>query len=77
MFAVRRYLVFISIVSSLLLLTACQGDSPSAEGSGSRSMAKNFQWLPLYGDGANDSSGVIARVGNIEIPAWDRELYLV
>jgi hypothetical protein len=76
MFAVRRILVFISIVSSLLLLTACQEDSPSAAGSGSRSMAKNFQWLPMYGDGANDTSGVIARVGNIEITARDLGMYL-
>jgi len=76
MFAVRRFLVFISLVSSLSLLAACQEDSSSAANSGSRSIAKNFQWLPLYGDGVNDSSGAIARVGDIEITARDLELYL-
>ncbi len=76
MFAVRRLFVFLLVVSSLALLTACQEGSSSSAGSGSRALAKNFQWQPLFGDGANDGSHAIARVGDIEITARDLELYL-
>ena len=76
MFAVRRLFIFLVIVSSAALLASCQEDASSSAGSGSRSIAKNFQWQPLFGDGANDASGVVARVGDIEITARDLELYL-
>jgi len=75
MFAVRRLFFLLLIIFSLVLLVACQDDSSSSAGSRSRSISKNFQWQPLYGDGANDVSGVIARVGDIEITARDLELY--
>lgn len=76
MSAVFRLLVFISIVSCLIPLAACQDESSSGGSSDSRALAKNFQWQPLYGDGTNDSSGLIARVGDIEITARDLELFL-
>ena len=76
MFAVRRLFIFLLIVSSAALLASCQDDASSSAGSGSRSIARNFQWQPLFGDGATDASGVVARVGDIEITARDLELYL-
>jgi len=76
MFAVRRLFFFLMIVSSVALLAGCQDGSSSSAGSGSRTFSKNFQWQPLFGDGTNDASETVARVGNIEITARDLELYL-
>ena len=76
MFTVGRLFFFLMIVSSVVLLTACQDGSSSSAGSGSRTFSKNFQWQPLFGDGTNDASETVARVGNIEITARDLELYL-
>ncbi len=73
MCSVRRLFVLLLIVSSLVLLAACQEGSSSS--AGSRTIAKNFQWQPLFGDGTNDASGVIALVGDFEITARDLELY--
>jgi len=76
MFVVRRLFVFFLIVSSLVLLAACQEGSTSSAGAGSRTFSKNFQWQPLFGDGANDATDTIARVGDVEITERDLELYL-
>jgi len=76
MFAVRRLFYILLIVSSVVLLAACQEDSSSPSGSGARNFSKNFQWQPLFGDGTNDASETVARVGDIEITARDLDLYL-
>ncbi len=75
MFAVRRLFIFLLIISSTVLLAACQEGSSSSAGAGSRTISKNFQWQPLFGDGTNDASGIVARVGGIEITARDLELF--
>lgn len=76
MFAVRRFSLLLLILFSLILMSACQEESSSATKAGSRTIGKDFQWKPLFGDGANDASATVARVGDIEITARDLELYL-
>jgi hypothetical protein len=76
MFAVRPLFVLLLLVSTLALVAGCQDGSTSDVVVESRSLGKDFQWLPMYGDGTNDASEVIAKVGSIEITARDLELYL-
>ncbi len=74
MFAVRRQLVLIVAISSLALLAACQDGASSDSGPGTG--GKDFRWQPLYGDGTNDTSDIIAKVGDVKITSRDLELYL-
>lgn len=74
MFPVRRLLLLVVAVASFALLSACQEGSSTSADSGAR--GKDFRWQPVYGDGTNDVSEVIAKVGDIEITSRDLELYL-
>ena len=76
MFAVRRLSAVLALLSVLFLLAACQDGTSSSSPVKSRAIAKNFQWLPMFGDGVNDASDVIATVGEVEITSRDLELYL-
>lgn len=74
MFPVRRLLFLIVAIASLSLLAACQEGSSSTSGSGPK--GNDAEWKQVYGDGTNDVSDVIARVGDIRITSRDLELYL-
>ncbi len=67
MSAVRRALALLILVSAALSLVGCQ-ESDSAAGS--------FQWKPLYGDFTNDTSPVVAEVGDIQIRERMVKLYI-
>jgi len=66
MSAVRRIPLVALLLSVPLLLAACQGGN---EGS-------DFVWQPIYGDGSNDTSPVVARVAGVEITEQDIDLRL-
>jgi len=76
MFAVRPLIVPSLVFAALLALSGCQGDATPSASSSTRTLARGFTWQPLYGDGTNDASGIIAKVGEVEITARDLELYL-
>jgi len=59
----RHILIVLILLAGTLVLVACQGG-----GSGT------FEWQPLYGDGGNDGTEVVARVGDIEITQRDLDL---
>jgi len=75
MFPVRRLFPYFLFICALVLLSGCQGQSSSTAATGSRRLAKDFQWQPLFGDGTKDVSEVIAKVGDIEITSRDLGLY--
>lgn len=58
MSAVRRTFALLILVSALFSLVGCQNDNAPAD---------NFVWKPLYGDFTNDTSPVVAEVGDIQI----------
>ncbi len=66
MSAVRRILLVALLLFVPLLLAACQGGSRDAD----------FVWQPLYGDGSNDTTPVVARVAGVEITEQDIDLRL-
>lgn len=76
MFAVRPLIVLLLILSGLALLAGCQTETTTEDVVENRSLGRNFQWLPMFGDGANDATEVIAKVGDIEITSRDLKLYL-
>lgn len=73
MFPVRRILILVAAVASLALLAACQD---GASTSGANAGGRDFRWQPVFGDGTNDVSEVIAQVGDVKITSRDLELYL-
>ena len=75
MFAVRP-LIALLVIAAMTLVAGCQDGADSGAEVESRSLARDFQWLPMFGDGANDPTPVIARVGAVEITSRDLELYV-
>jgi peptidyl-prolyl cis-trans isomerase C len=75
MFPVRLLFVFVLVLTALVALAGCQEGSSTTAETGSRSLAKNFRWQPLYGDGTKDISEVVARVGDFEITSRDIGLF--
>ena len=76
MFPVRLLFVLALVISALSPFAGCQeGSSGTAGGAESRSLAKDFQWQPLFGDGTKDVTDVIAKVGDIKITSRDLDLY--
>ena len=70
MFAVRRIFPLILVIAGLSLLAGCGQDSSSGSG------AADFVWQPVFGDGINDTSEVIATVGDLEISYRDLQMFL-
>ncbi len=67
MSAVRRCLALMVVVVALLALAGCQTDESSQD---------RFQWKPLYGDFTNDTSTVVAKIGDVQITERMLELYI-
>jgi hypothetical protein len=70
MFAVRRIFPLILVIAGLSLLAGCGQDSSSGSGS------TDFVWQPVFGDGTNDTSEVIATVGDLNISYRDLQMFL-
>lgn len=67
MSAVRRSLVLLVFVAALAALSGCQGNEAATS---------QFQWKPLFGDYTNDTSDVVAQVGDLAITERMVELYI-
>ncbi len=67
MSAVRRSVALVVLVVALMAVVGCQTDESAQD---------RFQWKPLYGDFTNDTSSVIAQVGDIQVTERMLELYI-
>jgi len=70
MFAVRRSITLITFILGLVLLVGCGQDS------GKQSGQSDFVWQPVFGDGVNNSSEIIATVGDVDISHRDLQMFL-
>lgn len=75
MSAVRILPVSLLIIGILSLAAGCGDGADTGGEAKTRSMAKNFTWQPVFGDGTNDASELIAKVGDVEITSRDLQLY--
>ncbi|MCP4572387.1 MAG: hypothetical protein GY838_08575 [bacterium] len=60
---IRSILIILVLLASSLALVACQGGG-----------SDTFEWQPIYGDGGQDGTEVLARVGDLEITQKDLDL---
>lgn len=63
MVRIRHILIVLTLLAGSLVLVACQGGG-----------SDTFEWQPLYGDGGQDDSEVVAQVGEVAITQRDLDM---